>query len=315
MSAGVPVESIALYARWWQIERWLRDLAYLNLRAAWGVEWEQVLHSKVQRYAGNDDLPHLAAPDNSNLLAYLDFGLLRKVIADDWQLFDAFLPKRSIWEGRVEELSAIRNRIGHLRRPHADDRSRLEQTLRDFEPGARNALAAVSMRTLTDSESASERLARDFRADELGLACDHLRTKYHLEVGLTVSCLPWADTTSGISGTSGFMWNLSIGGPERVLLLSRWSAAIEAIGDMVIFAYTSSPLGSTITFPAVDETPRLVSALLRIARSYPSCTVPVTKYEEGVWEAEAQNADFRVLVDHPLALISDVNAPGVIFGA
>lgn len=29
----LPPESLALYARWWQLETWLRQLAYVELRA------------------------------------------------------------------------------------------------------------------------------------------------------------------------------------------------------------------------------------------------------------------------------------------
>jgi hypothetical protein len=47
-------------------------------------------------------------------------------------------------EERVVELLKIRHRIGHCRRPHVDDLSRLEQTLRHLDSGAFRALTAFN---------------------------------------------------------------------------------------------------------------------------------------------------------------------------
>lgn len=34
VTAGVPAEALGFFARWWQLENWLRLLVYLELRAA-----------------------------------------------------------------------------------------------------------------------------------------------------------------------------------------------------------------------------------------------------------------------------------------
>jgi hypothetical protein len=36
---GCPPRLRALYARWWQLETWLRELAYVELRALLGTRW------------------------------------------------------------------------------------------------------------------------------------------------------------------------------------------------------------------------------------------------------------------------------------
>jgi len=38
-AGGMPGQSLALYARWWQLETWLHDLAYVELRALRGIAW------------------------------------------------------------------------------------------------------------------------------------------------------------------------------------------------------------------------------------------------------------------------------------
>jgi len=113
----VPLEVIALYARWWQLEGWLRQLAYFVLRSAWGATWEDEVDKRARKYLTNDNVIHLSAPDPGDLLAYLDFSLLLKLIEGQWDLFQPFLLPKEIWLGRCAELGTIRNRIAHLRRP------------------------------------------------------------------------------------------------------------------------------------------------------------------------------------------------------
>lgn len=36
---GVDEEALVLYGRWWQLETWLREVAYLELRSKYGVKW------------------------------------------------------------------------------------------------------------------------------------------------------------------------------------------------------------------------------------------------------------------------------------
>jgi len=79
LAHDVPLEAVALYARWWQMEGWLRQLAYFVLRSAWGVTWEDQVNRKAAKYRDNDKLTHLSGPDNGDLLAYLDFSLLLKI--------------------------------------------------------------------------------------------------------------------------------------------------------------------------------------------------------------------------------------------
>lgn len=90
---------------------------------------------------------HMASTDTENPLAYLDYSQLRKVIEDNWAQFALTLIHRPAWDGRQEELARIRHRIGHMRRPHRDDLSRIEQTLRDLERGAFIACASYNKRT------------------------------------------------------------------------------------------------------------------------------------------------------------------------
>jgi hypothetical protein len=41
--SDVPALASAVHARWWQLETWLRSLVYVELRAAYGNEWLEIV--------------------------------------------------------------------------------------------------------------------------------------------------------------------------------------------------------------------------------------------------------------------------------
>lgn len=72
-SMGVPGYASALHARWWQLETWLRSLAYVELRSKFGSSWTGRISQKALRYAQNEArLAYMPSPDAELLLAYLD---------------------------------------------------------------------------------------------------------------------------------------------------------------------------------------------------------------------------------------------------
>src|SRR5947199_9818960 len=78
---AMPPEAVALYARWWQLETWLRDLAYVELRAAMGSEWRSAAAAATGRLNQDAAYTHMASADSDNPLAYLDFSQLADLIA------------------------------------------------------------------------------------------------------------------------------------------------------------------------------------------------------------------------------------------
>jgi hypothetical protein len=142
---GMPPLASALYARWWQLESWLRTLIYIELKANFGSSWAKKLpKTATDRQQGEQEFHHMQTPDAQSLLAYTDASALFKVTLEHWDLFERALLSKKVWMGRIEELRAIRNRIGHCRRPHADDLVRLEQTLRNLDGGAFRAASAFN---------------------------------------------------------------------------------------------------------------------------------------------------------------------------
>jgi hypothetical protein len=137
---AVPPPAVRLFRMSWQLEAWLRQIVYVELRAA-DSNWERRIANlpKVDRFKERDkSLHHMATPHQSRLL-YLTLNDLWGLISDDdnWELFEHYFPPKDNVIARIYEIMAIRNRVAHSREPHTNDIARMELFLRDLEPGIR----------------------------------------------------------------------------------------------------------------------------------------------------------------------------------
>jgi len=122
------------YARLWQLETWLRRMAYVELRALEGDAWEKNVQKADGSKKSDKRLTHMLTPEE-NLLSYAQLSELRDIISANWTLFEKFLPPQTLWEAKLKEVAQIRHRIAHFRSPHEDDLKRVEQLLRDIDKG------------------------------------------------------------------------------------------------------------------------------------------------------------------------------------
>ena len=134
-SSQAPGDTLALYNRLWQLETWLREMVYVELRT-FEKDWENYLPRAKGEYPRSKDkrLTHMATAQES-LLAYLTFSDLWNIILDDklWDCFSLYFPPKDILKGKIEEMSQIRHRVAHFRMPHQDDLRRTELFLRDID--------------------------------------------------------------------------------------------------------------------------------------------------------------------------------------
>src|SRR5262245_11552333 len=91
----LPNRVVATYARLWQLETWLRQMVYVELRAAFGNEWQQQVGGQPTRSLTADlHLTHMPTPEQ-NPISYVTFSSLQRTIDKHWALFATYLPPQS----------------------------------------------------------------------------------------------------------------------------------------------------------------------------------------------------------------------------
>ena len=310
---GMPPLASALYARWWQLESWLRTLVYVELRAKFGTDWVQALPKQSgQRQQGDEEFQYMATPDAQNRLAYTDAAALFNLTLEHWELFEDSLLSKNVWTGRIEELRAIRNRIGHCRRPHADDLARLEQTLRDLDSGAFKAVSAFNNQWNASEEWAdvvTDGWAREQHEDAARLI-RHAERQYDTLFKLRYSRRPWVKSSNinkTINGASGYIWHAFwyFRGGRSFQLESFWKE-IESCRAPIIFVCADYPSSISVSFSAMEDSEVVANAIGRCfdAALY-SLGLRGAANDINLLRARHADIDPRVLVSSPWALVDE----------
>lgn len=320
---GVPPTATALFVRWWQLETWLRSLAYVELRAQYGVKWGSQIPTQAQRLvekAGR--LHHMATPDATATLAYLDTGLLFQLLEANWELFSTSLLDLDVWRGRVVELADIRRRIAHCRRPHSDDLDRLEQSLRDLERGAFRALSRFNTQSLAENDR-EDPVARGWvagRHDDAIRLIKHADRQYDVGFSLRHSRRPWAPKRdkSPVSGNPGYLWHAHwILRQGSLDLEGFWrDSYLNDARDSIVFVCAPAPYTIEISFPAVDDGVSIADA---IGASFDTILTNMNRHREPPdfdrYRRMTADLDPRIQVDSAWCVIDETTQPVTIFGA
>ena len=322
-SGGMPSASLALYARWWQLETWLRELIYVELRAKYGTGWNQVVSLAAGRQSKDATFTHMTGPDNENPLAYLDYSQLLKIIDDHWDLFSYALVTRRSWDGRQDDLTQIRHRIGHLRKPHPDDLARIEQTLRDLERGSFIAFASYNRKDQPDPQKRSDPITNGWIKAQHPTArrlIDHAASQYETTLNVQVSRRPWAAWPNDLVGAPGILWHADFYMAGRtVTAAALWrDTGLRKLKPLVIHAIVDSPWHVGFTFSAVDNPEEIADA---IGDAFD--TILTISHREDIpaladWDARTRSArevDFRIVAGSGWDIIDDTTIPVSSFGA
>ncbi|MFZ3570479.1 hypothetical protein ACOKM5_26450 [Streptomyces sp. BH097] len=319
----MPEQILDAYGRWWQVETWLRTVMYINLKSEFGTSWHGHLAPQAARYARNDSAhEYMSTPDRSDLMSYLDTGKLFELIEGKFEKYrlDEILISRASWSGRVPELQKIRRSIAHCRRPHRDDVNRLEQLLRDLEPGFWHFFDA-------QSAEASKILMGDpvieqWRGSKISHLREHVERKYTLDITLGFASQVWADRESvsdRISGKPGFLWALDLGGPDYFVDLERfWSGMDSVVREAVVNVFSPSPFGLCVTLSAVDRPELVGRAIENVISCYGRASRAIQSVSRSwvdAWPGDRDLVDPRVMVDQALALLSHDDRGTTIFCA
>jgi hypothetical protein len=327
---GVPLEAAALYARWWQLETWLRELLYVELYAKYGLEWQGQLPGSAERYARTDRrYSYMDTPDASVRLAYLDVGGLLDLIEGNWDLVShGLLGELDIWKGRMSELNKVRRRIAHCRRPHTDDLRRLEQTLRDIDPAAHAAIAAFNRPSwIWGPQDHADPLLKAWIDLEHGAAhrlVRHCEDHYDIRFRLHYSRRPWAQpigVDDEVTGQSGYLWHATwtLGqGPGNARTL--WEDGLVAKHHSRIVFLLADQYSFEFSFSAVNQPDVLADAIGDIFDAVVYNRHPPLGYRESErlgdpdqWVSLHRDLDWRVHIDSAWNVITE-DTPASIFG-
>ncbi|MFF5028579.1 hypothetical protein ACFY2J_30800 [Streptomyces collinus] len=268
-AGGMPQESIALYSRWWQLETYLRSLLYVELRSAYGVDWSNHIgQGATSRQQMDEARKYMATADWEDPLSYLDIGKLFPRLEEHWDLVAPSLMDKETFLARKPELMAIRNRLGHLRRPHEDDLGRLQQTLRDLEKGAFTAYSSYNAYQRIDRET-SDPVVDAWIHEEHRTAqrlINHARQQYEVGFNLYHSLRPYAQPPSPgspVTGNPGSVWLATFNTITRdVDPAVLWRDSYLNKNSRELLIHMLVDYGSvTFTFPAVDDGARVADAI------------------------------------------------------
>ncbi len=325
LEAGVPPEALSFYGRWWQLETWLREVVYVELRAKYGSGWTKHLGGRTPARAAKDDAnAYMASADYGDALAYADVFDLFNVIDEHWSLFEpVLLPKRR-WDGVMDELRQLRHRNAHCRRPHRDDLGRIEQVLRDLEAGARRFY--VSYVDTKWPESRRDPVVKAWigrKHETAERLLDHAERQYDVRFRLSYSVRPWATVDEGeqLSGSEGVVWHaVWVCGARYINVAELWDEiARPGLPRTSLLHLLVHPSIITATFSAVDD-PDIVAD--EIGHTFDD-VVSTSSYNEWAggsseaWERRwldgAERLPRQVQINTPLAVLDPHRPTDSIF--
>jgi len=213
----VNKESLLVYARLWQLEKWLREMVYIELKTKKARSWINFRKTE-NKVEADQKLQHMPTSDKSPL-SYLDFSELTKLIKNNWELFSSYLPPQNLWEAKLEEIVHIRNRIAHYRKGHSDDLNRLLQLMRDIDPGFWSFCTSYNniypilpqdtdpvTKKYVELDPFSYKQVDEKEWAMFGSAPDDLR----YIVSVNISNREWAQKTDKIDGAIGYIYDVKI---------------------------------------------------------------------------------------------------------
>ncbi|WP_222831904.1 Swt1 family HEPN domain-containing protein [Kangiella koreensis] len=113
------LEMARVYAILNCFENELRTFIRETLEEKKGLDWWDQLPSRIKSHAEGRQESALKDSwlegEKSDLLGFVDFGMLAKIIIEEWELFNNLIPSQHWLKQRMEELERARNFIAHNR--------------------------------------------------------------------------------------------------------------------------------------------------------------------------------------------------------
>lgn len=313
--SGLNESSLILYARLWQLEKWLREMVYVELKTKKGRNWFNFTKTK-NTYEADKAFTYIPTADDSPL-SFTTFPELIKLVQNNWDLFSEYFPPKHIWETKLEEIMHIRNRVAHFRNGHTDDISRLMQLMRDIDNGFwkfctdYNNLQPilppdrdpVALRYIDLDPFSFKEIAPNEWA-QIGSAPQNL--KYIVSIHSIRR--RWTEKSATIDGTSGYIYNINIllRNNRQFDYLKFLTAASKFKADIIhIFLDTFSST-VRVTIPAIiggENVCKIIDGLINITESSMTALRSINSDDETVQKLSEEWPEYVIGPKNPLTFL------------
>lgn len=211
-------------------------------------------------------LPDRLVPERDPL-SYAQFSEPLRIVADDWKLFEPFLPPKPIWDAKLQEVSQVRNRLAHFRRGHHDDLQHVVQLPRDLDHGFLRFCTSYNDPHPIQSEDPVEAHFLHLDPFPWGEMSDGHWARTGIanpeaRLGVTVEVLhrPWAVWSIAAAGTPGLLYDVTIHARrERHLDYCRLVERTPSIHEHVVHVCLDGSADSVrVTIPAMLGADRVI---------------------------------------------------------
>lgn len=219
------------------------------------------------------------------VLSFIQLSELQRVITNHWRLFEAYLPPKTIWEAKLEEVIAIRHRIAHFRSLHQDDLPRIRQFLRDIDQGFWRFCTSYNdthpVLPQTNDAVVAHFLPFDLFPwskvhDNKWARIGHADPAERFAMTVETLGMPWATWDVPIAGRPGFLYDVSITARgtrhydyHRLL---QWTKLQHK--HAVHLCLGNGATSFRVTLPAILGAPKLIEIIEAFYEGAQNCVQP-----------------------------------------
>ncbi len=282
----LPDRVLQTYSRLWQMEIWLRRMVYVELRALLGDDWATKIRGDKAEWPLKEDkrLTHMPTPEEDPL-SYVQLSKLRRIVHENWRLFEPFLPPEKIWDAKMDEVAQIRHRVAHFRSGHEDDLQRVVQLLRDVDQGFWRFCTSYNNAKSVLPQSGDPVVAHFLPYDLLPWVEVEKNSWARVGsvdptavFGMTVEtiCRPWTKWAAPVAGMEGILYDVTLHvRGSRYLEFSRLLENTQTLHKHFVHIMLSNHADDIrITIPAILGEKPVIEIVERFVESARSCILP-----------------------------------------
>ncbi len=326
----LPERVLQTYARLWQLETWLRRMVYVELRADLGDDWKSKVKLEKAEFPQKEDKALIHMPTlEEDPLSYVQLSELCRIVSENRRLFDAVLPPKMVWEGRMKEISQVRHRVAHFRQGNERDLDRVVHLLRDLDKGFWKFITSYNDQSHVLPQNGDPVFAHFLPLDLTPFV--EVAPREWAQVGsiphdawfgvsVAATVRPWAKWTEPVAGNKGIFYDVRIylrGSRRRYFDYQTWLENTRRLHQHVAHICLEDRADSIrVTIPAILGEQRVIEVLDHMIDMARSSARPGEwpSHKGTIKNISDEWPEYVLEQQHPLTLLTR-NMPCSIFEA